>query len=125
MKTILVVEDDPLNLEILSDFLGHHGYRIRGATTGPEGVEQFRAEKPDLMLVDVQLPRKNGFEVCLEIKQTPEGRKTPVLIMSAVYTSEEYIKGYEERGLFPDGFLTKPFQFASLLDQVRGLIGEA
>lgn len=125
MKTILVVEDDPLNLEILSDFLSHHGYRIRGATDGPEGIEQFRAEKPDLMLVDVQLPRKNGFEVCLEIKQSDEGRDTPVLIMSAVYGSPEYLESYEARGLVLDGFLTKPFQFASLLDQVRGLIGEA
>ncbi|HUH04803.1 MAG TPA: response regulator [Kofleriaceae bacterium] len=125
MKTILVIEDDPLNLEILSDFLAHHGYRIRGATTGPEGIAQFHAEKPDLMLVDVQLPRKNGFEVCLEIKQSDRGRDTPVLIMSAVYGTDEYLQGYAARGLVPDGFLAKPFQFASLLDQVRGLIGEA
>jgi len=63
MKKILVVEDDPVNLQILSDFLGAHGYAICAAVDGLEGVGSFARERPDLMLVDIQLPHKNGFEV--------------------------------------------------------------
>ncbi len=125
MKTILVVEDDALSLQILSDFLSAHGYQIRGAMTGPEGLDQFRLEKPDLALIDIQLPRKNGFEVCFEIKQSPEGQSTPVLLMSAVYTDTAHARRYAERGLSADGYVTKPFELFDLLARVRGLIGEA
>lgn len=125
MKTILVVEDDPLNLQILSDFLSAHGYETLGATTGPEGVESFKREQPDLMLVDVQLPRKNGFEVAFEVKATEQGSKTPVLLMSAVYTDTEHARPYTEQGLKADGYITKPFELNQLLATVQGLIGEA
>lgn len=125
MKTILVVEDDPLNLQILTDFLAAHGYRIRGAQTGPEGVESFRAARPDLMLIDIQLPRKNGFEVCFEVRQEDAGRDLPVLLMSAVYTDTEHALRYSEQGLRADGYVTKPFELSALLEKVRGLIGEA
>jgi two-component system sensor histidine kinase ChiS len=124
VKKILVVEDDPINLQILSDFLGAHGYETRGASTGPEGIEQFRRERPDLMLVDVQLPRKNGFEVCFEVKRSPEGHGLPVLLMSAVYTDREHAERYAHSGLKADGYLLKPFDLGDLLARVRGLLGE-
>ena len=125
MKKILVVEDDPINLQILSDFLGANGYEMRAASTGPEGIEQFRRERPDLMLVDVQLPRKNGFEVCFEVKRTPEGHGTPILLMSAVYTDREHAERYAQSGLKADGYLLKPFDLGELLARVRGLLGDA
>ncbi len=124
MKKILVVEDDPVNLQILSDFLAAHGYATSGAATGPEGVASFWKERPDLMLVDVQLPRKNGFEVCFEIKRTPEGEKVPVLLMSAVYSPRDE----QDRLAAPSlasGYLAKPFDLSELLARVRGLIGDA
>lgn len=124
MKKILVVEDDPVNLQILSDFLAAHGYAMCGAETGPDGVASFHRERPDLMLIDVQLPRKNGFEVCSEIKQTAEGAQTKVLLMSAVYTDREHSDRYAAPGL-ADGYLRKPFDLAELLLRVRGLIGAA
>jgi two-component system sensor histidine kinase ChiS len=124
LKKILVVEDDPVNLQILSDFLSAHGYHTCHAVTGPDGVDSFHREHPDLMLVDVQLPRKNGFEVCSEIKQTEVGAQTRVLLMSAVYTSREHSDRYAAPGL-ADGYLLKPFDLAELLLRVRGLIGGA
>ena len=124
MKKILVVEDDPVNLQILSDFLAAHGYSICAAVTGPEGVEGFHREHPDLMLVDVQLPRKNGFDVCAEVKQSADGAHTRVLLMSAVYTDREHTDRYAKPGL-ADGYLLKPFDLAELLARVRGLIGAA
>lgn len=122
MKKILVVEDDPVNLQILSDFLAAHGYDICAAETGPDGVASFYREHPDLMLIDVQLPRKNGFEVCSEVKQSPEGAGTRVLLMSAVYTGREHVARSSAPGL-ADGYLLKPFDLAELLSRVRGLIG--
>ena len=124
MKKILVVEDDPINLQILSDFLQAHGYDIRGAASGPEGVASFWRERPDLMLIDVQLPRKNGFEVCWEIKRTPEGEHMPVLLMSAVYTPRDELDRHAAPSLAA-GYLAKPFDLQDLLAQVRTLLGDA
>jgi CheY-like chemotaxis protein len=124
VKKILVVEDDPVNLMILSDFLSAHGYETRAAVTGPEGIDQFQSEHPDLMLVDVQLPQRNGFEVCSEVKSSPDGARTPVLLMSAVYTGREHLQRYAAPGM-ADGYLLKPFDLAELLSRVRGLIGTA
>lgn len=122
MKKILVVEDDPVNLQILSDFLGAQGYDMCGAVNGPEGVDSFFREQPDLMLVDIQLPRKNGFEVCSAVKASPTGAHTPVLLMSAVYTDREHSERYAKPGM-ADGYLLKPFDLAELLARIRGLIG--
>jgi len=122
MKKILVIEDDPLNREILSDYLGANGYEMVTAATGPEGLECFHQTDPDLLLIDIQLPRKNGFEVCFEAKQS---RDVPVLLMSAVYTDTEHAKPYAERGLKAEGYLVKPFGMAELLAQVQSLIGQA
>jgi two-component system sensor histidine kinase ChiS len=122
VKKILVVEDDPINLQILSDFLGAQGYDICAAVNGVEGVEGFVREQPDLMLIDIQLPRKNGFEVCSEVKKSPDGAHTKVLLMSAVYTNREHRDRYATPGL-ADGYLLKPFDLAELLARVRGLIG--
>ena len=124
MKKILVVEDDPINLQILTDYLSANGYDLRGATNGVEGVKQFWDERPDLMLIDVQLPRKSGFEVCFEVKRTAQGAAMPVLLMSAVYTP----KDERDRLAAPSlaaGYLTKPFDLSDLLTRVRSLIGPA
>lgn len=123
-KKILVVEDDPVNLQILSDFLGAHGYQMCAAVDGPAGVDRFFAERPDLVLIDVQLPRKNGFEVCSEVRGSDEGSQAKVLLMSAVYTDREHSERYARPGL-ADGYLRKPFDLTELLSRVRGLIGPA
>jgi DNA-binding response OmpR family regulator len=125
VKKILVVEDDPLNAQILADYLEANGYQPVIACNGVEGVERFRAERPDLMLVDVQLPRKNGYEVCFEVKGTPEGARMPLLLMSAVYTNAEHARPYTERGMRAEGYLVKPFELRDLLAQVQQLIGAA
>jgi len=124
MKSILIVEDDPLNAKLLTNLLEAHGYRTRLAKTGAEGVREFGAETPDMMLVDIQLPRKNGFEVCFEVKRSPEGKKTPVLLMSAVYTDKEHAARYSEE-LSADGYLTKPFDMNVLIARIHELIGRA
>ena len=124
MKKILVVEDDPVNQMILADFLAANGYLTVAAATGPEGIARFDLEAPDLLLVDVQLPRKNGFEVVREIKSRPTGKDTPVLLMSAVYTDRDQSNRTIQLGTLADGYLSKPFDLVQLLTQVRQLLGE-
>lgn len=125
MKKILVVEDDPVNQQILSDFLAANGYEIIAASTGPEGIERFETHAPDLLLVDVQLPRKNGFELVREIKGRPTGKSTPILLMSAVYTDRDQSDRTVQLGALADGYLSKPFDLVVLLTTVRELLGQA
>jgi DNA-binding response OmpR family regulator len=122
VKKILVVEDDPVNQMILMDFLAANGYQTIAANTGPEGIERFDREVPDLCLVDVQLPRKNGFELVREIKTKSA---TPVVLMSAVYASPDQSQRTIALGALADGYLTKPFDLVELLSTVRHLLGEA
>ncbi len=124
-KTILVVEDDPVNGLVLLDYLEAHGYRVRLSKTGPDGVAAFEQDRPDMVLVDVLLPRKNGFEVCFDIKRTERGRETPVLLMSAIYKDVAHAEQHARSNLGAAGFLVKPFGLGDLLTRVRSLIGEA
>ena len=125
MKKILVVEDDPVNQMILSDFLAANGYLTIAASSGPEGIERFERDAPDLLLVDIQLPRKNGFELLREIKGRPTGKTTPILLMSAVYNDRDQSSRTIQLGTLADGYLSKPFDLVQLLAQVRQLLGEA
>lgn len=119
-----MVEDDPVNQMILSDFLAANGYHIVTASSGPEGIDRFDREAPDLMLVDVQLPRKNGFELVREIRSRPGGRATRILLMSAVYTDRDQSSRTVQLGTLADGYLSKPFDLVGLLGTVRQLLGE-
>ena len=121
MKKILVVEDDPVNQMILMDFLAANGYATVAASSGPEGIDSYDRESPDLCLVDVQLPRKNGFELVREIKGKSA---TPVVLMSAVYNEPDQSTRTVALGALADGYLTKPFDLVELLSTVRTLLGE-
>ncbi len=114
MKKILVVEDDPVNQTILVDFLAANGFETIAASSGPEGIERFERDTPDLLLIDVQLPRKNGFELLREIKGRPEGKSTPILLMSAVYNDRDQSNRTIELGTLADGYLCKPFDVETL-----------
>ncbi len=122
MKKILVVEDDPINQMILADFLAANGYEMITAASGPEGIERFDRDTPDLCLVDVQLPRKNGFELVREMKS--RGKQVPILLMSAVYSDRDQSSRTIQLGTLADGYLSKPFDLAALLSQVRTLLGD-
>lgn len=123
VKKILVVEDDPVNQTILLDFLAANGFETIGASSGPEGIERFERDAPDLLLVDIQLPRKNGFELLREIKGRPEGKSTPILLMSAVYNDLDQSSRTIQLGTLADGYLNKPFDLVQLLARVRQLLG--
>jgi CheY-like chemotaxis protein len=125
MKKILVVEDDPVNATIVGDFLVSNGYSVALARNGVQGIEMCETEHPDMMLVDVMLPRRNGFEVCFEVKRTPHGRDIPLVLMSAVCRDDEDVTRYSREGLHVDAYLNKPFSLSRLLAQVQASIGAA
>lgn len=125
MKRILVVEDDAVSARMLCDFLAARGYETSVATTGPDALARFEAAPPDLMILDVALPLKNGFEVCFEVKRTARGRSMPVLMMSAVFRDELYANRYAREDLHAQDWLSKPFDLKTLLGRVERLIGAA
>ena len=120
-KRILVVEDDPIGREVIADYLTAHGYAVQVATNGVDALEFWRLERPDLILADVLLPRKSGFEVCFEVKRTEAGQNTPVLLMSAVCT-DAGAELYAATGVRAQGYLTKPFKMREMLARVRELL---
>jgi two-component system response regulator MprA len=117
---ILIVEDDALCARALSHCLASQGYRTTIANNGAEGIAMFRAERPDLALVDVLLPKKDGFDVCSELKSL-DGN-TPILLMSGAYHSDKIGEKFA-RNVHADGFLRKPFDFATLVSRVSELVG--
>jgi two-component system alkaline phosphatase synthesis response regulator PhoP len=125
VKKILVVEDDPVNGLILLDYLQANGYDTSLSRTGPDGIEAFTQDKPDLMIVDVLLPMKNGFEVCFAVKRTPVGQSMPLILMSAIYKDLDHAEQYAKDGLNAQAYLIKPFDLRDLLARVKSLVGEA
>lgn len=118
---VLIVEDDQMTALVLSEYLRAYGYRVTLARNGLEGITQFMSDRPALALVDVLLPRKDGFAVCFEMKLNASA--VPVLLMSAVYRDKEAAETYA-RALFADGFMVKPFDLDALVSRVHELIGD-
>jgi DNA-binding response OmpR family regulator len=120
----LIVEDDEMTALVISEYLRSYGYRTTVARNGQEGVEHFIAERPDLALVDVLLPKRDGFDTCYVMKASEHGRFTPVVLMSAAYRDELEAQTYA-RSLLASEFLKKPFDLDVLLQRIHKLIGPA
>ena len=88
--TILLIDYEPRSLERSRRPLAAAGYRVEVARDGLAGMEAFERIKPDLVLVEAMIPKKHGFEVCQDLKKTPQGKRTPILITTAVYKGRKY-----------------------------------
>jgi CheY-like chemotaxis protein len=118
--TILVVDDDPVIQKLLSVNFEMEGYRVITAGDGLEGLEQVTSEQPDLVLLDVMMPKMDGLEAARRIKANPATKHIPVVLLSAKAQSAD-IQGGLEAGA--DDYVTKPFDPLELLDKVAALIG--
>lgn len=120
-KRILVIEDDPIGRTLLHDYLTARGYSVMAANNGAEGLELAMLTRPDLVLCDVLLPKKNGFEVCFELKRPTNGPPLPVVLMSAILSSQDEQK-YAQTDLHADAILVKPFAMSAMLARVEQLL---
>jgi two-component system cell cycle response regulator DivK len=119
-KTVLIVEDNELNMKLFRDLLEAHGYETSGTSSGHEALNLVRKMRPDLVLMDIQLPQVSGLEVTRWIKDDPELRSIPVVAVTAFA-----MKGDEERiregGC--EAYLSKPISVGKFIETVRRFIG--
>ena len=119
-KTILIVEDNELNMKLFHDLLEAHGYNILQTRDGMEALKLARSAKPDLILMDIQLPEVSGLEVTKWIKEDDELKSIPVIAVTAFA-----MKGDEEkiREGGCEAYISKPISVATFLNTVRRFIG--
>lgn len=116
MKRILVVEDEPEIQEYLSAYLRHEGYSVTAARDGVEAIDSFRAGQFDLALLDVMLPKIDGFGVCELIRRESS---VPIVMLTALDGEAEQIKGFD---LQIDDYVTKPFSMPVLLRKIATIL---
>ncbi|ABU57105.1 MAG: DNA-binding response regulator [Roseiflexus sp.] len=116
MSTILLVEDDPILSETLRYNLEREGYSVINAVDGVAGLERARRDQPDMVILDVMLPRLDGFSVCRILRQESE---VPILILTARQDEIDRIAGLE---LGADDYVAKPFSLGELLARVRAIM---
>ncbi len=120
-KKVLIVDDEPNIVASLEFLMEQAGYEVRCAADGCDALAQVESFAPDLMLLDVMMPGKNGYEVCHALKSDPARRHVRVIMLSAKGRDVEVAKGLE---LGADGYITKPFSTRELATRVRELLGE-
>jgi len=119
---ILVVDDEPNIVLSLEFLMKQAGFQVRTASDGEAALAAIAAEQPDLMLLDVMMPRKNGYEVCQAVRSNPEWKGIRIIMLTAKGREVEREKGM---ALGADDYITKPFSTQEVVDRVRELLAEA
>ena len=118
-KRILLVDDEEVIIKTVGTRLEMEGYEVLVAVDGDEALEKANAERPDLIILDLMLPKKNGHQVCALLKRESSARKIPVVICTARASQKDEQASYE---CGADAYIRKPFQTRELLDTIRRLI---
>src|SRR4051794_31282558 len=113
---ILIVDDTPANLNVLSAILGKRGYRVRPAINGTLALKAAQKAAPDLILLDVQMPGLDGYEVCRQLKADPQTRAIPVIFISALDDVLDKVEAFQVGGV---DYISKPFQIEEVLARVE------
>ncbi|MBT5472076.1 MAG: response regulator [Nitrospina sp.] len=121
MTTVLVIEDNADNMEIITALLGNAGYQIFTAMTGMEGLEMAIAKRPDFILLDILMPDINGDEVLQKLRATEEGKDVPVIAVTSCA-----MIGDRARLLAAgcNGYIEKPIDPMTIITQIREILGE-
>jgi DNA-binding response OmpR family regulator len=117
---ILVVDDEPFILRSLTFILKKNGYDVDSATNGEEAVDAILNGRPKLVFLDLMMPKKNGLEVCIEVRQNQELNDIHIIMLTAKGQEQDREKGLEAGA---NEYLTKPFSPSKVLDRVRELVG--
>jgi CheY-like chemotaxis protein len=115
-SNILIVDDTPANLDVLCGMLRDRGYRVRVAISGPRALTAIRAERPDLVMLDINMPGMSGYEVCRELKRDANLRNLPVIFISALDEVIDKVKAFEAGGA---DYVAKPFEFGEVLARIE------
>lgn len=113
---ILVVDDTPANLEVMSEVLSDAGYEVAIAIDGERALKQIQHSLPDLILLDVMMPGIDGFETCKQLKENPKTFEIPIIFMTALSDTENKVKGFNAGAV---DYITKPFQEIEVLARVN------
>jgi len=122
LRKILIVDDEPYILNILDFSLDAEGYCVLQAADGDEALRVAAEQSPDLIIMDVMMPRLDGFETCRRLKESVHTRDIPVVLLTARNSHEDRARGDEVKA---DGYMTKPFSPQRLLDTVQQYLGVA
>lgn len=120
-KKVLIVDDEPNIVAALEFLLEKQGYRVRVAANGEEALEQLDAFGPDLVLLDVMVPKLSGYEICQRMRAEPRWRDIKIVMLSARGREVEISKGMS---LGADLYVTKPFSSADLVAALRNLLSD-
>lgn len=119
-KRILIADDEPSIVAALEYLLQQGGYEVLIARNGDEALDLLEQQTPDLVLLDVMMPRKSGYEICSRIRDRPEWRHIKVIMLSAKGRDAEVNKGL---AVGADLYVTKPFSTRELMAKIDGLLG--
>lgn len=119
VATIMVVDDDQRNVRLMESILKSNGYRVRKAFDGEEAKQSIESESPDLILLDVMMPKMSGFELCRLLRDRYETRLLPVIMITALNSLEDKVRALETGA---DDFLSKPINKTELLAKVRSIL---
>ena len=120
-KKILIVDDEPNIVISLQFLMRREGFEVVVARDGEEALDSVEKERPDLMLLDVMMPKINGFEVCERLRKDPSLADMRIVMLTAKGREAEMKKGLS---LGADGYITKPFSTRDLVIQVKNLLGQ-
>ena len=118
-KYVLIVDDAPNIVLSLEFLMKKEGYEVRSVGNGEEAMAAVREKIPDLILLDVMMPRKDGYEVCQELRAEPEWRNIKIIMLTAKGRDVEREKGL---ALGADDYITKPFATQELVEKVKALL---
>jgi DNA-binding response OmpR family regulator len=119
-KNILIIEDDEDFVYTLKRKLRLLGYHVSVALDGSTGLKKAKLEHPDLIALDIALPKLNGFTICGVLKANEQYKTIPIIIMTGQYTEDD---NCFSQGIAPDVYLTKPFKAETLFNKIKDLIG--
>ncbi len=118
-KKILLVDDEPSILLSLEYLMEQEGYDVLTATDGDEALHSVREELPDLILLDIMMPKRDGFEVCQTIRANPEWKETKIILLTAKGREVDREKGL---ALGADDYITKPFATQELIKKINVIL---
>jgi twitching motility two-component system response regulator PilH len=118
-RKIMIVEDSSTYIRIISDILSSGPYELITATDGEQALTMVPQERPDLILLDVILPKRNGFQVCRQLKTTPDTKNIKIIMLTSKSLDSDRYWGLQQGA---DDYITKPFEKEDLLNSITQLL---